>query len=71
MTGKSFLFSSESVTEGHPDKVADRISDAVLDEVLRKSILSEAVAWSSIINEMMSALSLLKTNQIPNCFGQN
>jgi S-adenosylmethionine synthetase len=31
-----FLFSSESVTGGHPDKVADQISDAVLDEVLRK-----------------------------------
>jgi len=30
------LFSSESVTEGHPDKVADQISDAVLDEVLRQ-----------------------------------
>ena len=32
----SFLFSSESVTEGHPDKMADQISDAILDEVLRK-----------------------------------
>jgi len=30
------LFTSESVTEGHPDKVADQISDAVLDEVLRQ-----------------------------------
>ncbi len=30
-----FLFTSESVTEGHPDKVADEISDGVLDEVLR------------------------------------
>jgi S-adenosylmethionine synthetase len=30
------LFTSESVTEGHPDKVADRISDGVLDEVLRQ-----------------------------------
>ena len=30
----SWLFTSESVTEGHPDKVADRISDAVLDAVL-------------------------------------
>ena len=28
------LFTSESVTEGHPDKVCDRISDAVLDEVM-------------------------------------
>ena len=33
---KSFLFTSESVTEGHPDKVADQISDAVLDEVLKQ-----------------------------------
>jgi S-adenosylmethionine synthetase len=31
----SFLFTSESVSEGHPDKVADQISDAVLDEILR------------------------------------
>ena len=31
---RSWLFTSESVTEGHPDKVADQISDAVLDEVL-------------------------------------
>lgn len=31
----SFVFSSESVTEGHPDKVADQISDAVLDAVMR------------------------------------
>lgn len=32
---KKYLFSSESVSEGHPDKVADQISDAVLDEYLR------------------------------------
>src|SRR5687768_17474976 len=31
---RRWLFTSESVTEGHPDKVADQISDAVLDEVL-------------------------------------
>lgn len=30
-----YLFTSESVSEGHPDKVADQISDAVLDEMLR------------------------------------
>ena len=33
---KNFFFTSESVTEGHPDKVADQISDAVLDEALKK-----------------------------------
>ena len=32
---RSFLFTSESVTEGHPDKIADQISDAVLDAVLK------------------------------------
>ncbi|HEX6699554.1 MAG TPA: methionine adenosyltransferase [Gaiellaceae bacterium] len=34
MTERGFLFTSESVTEGHPDKVADQVSDAVLDAVL-------------------------------------
>jgi len=33
---KDFLFTSESVTEGHPDKICDRISDEVLDDVLRQ-----------------------------------
>ena len=35
MSVRNGLFSSESVSEGHPDKLADRISDAVLDEFLR------------------------------------
>ncbi len=34
MSARSFSFSSESVTEGHPDKIADQLSDAVLDAVL-------------------------------------
>ena len=36
MTKKNFLFTSESVSEGHPDKVCDRISDMVVDSYLRK-----------------------------------
>jgi len=32
----SYLFTSESVTEGHPDKICDQISDAILDECLQK-----------------------------------
>lgn len=35
MTGKSYFFSSESVTEGHPDKIADQISDAILDAIYK------------------------------------
>ena len=34
MNKGEFLFTSESVSEGHPDKVADQISDAILDELL-------------------------------------
>ncbi|MFP6577256.1 MAG: S-adenosylmethionine synthetase N-terminal domain-containing protein, partial [Candidatus Nitrosopelagicus sp.] len=33
---KNYIFTSESVTEGHPDKVCDYISDAILDEFLRQ-----------------------------------
>ena len=36
MEKETYLFTSESVSEGHPDKVADQISDAILDEFLRK-----------------------------------
>jgi S-adenosylmethionine synthetase len=35
---RNFLFTSESVTEGHPDKIADQVSDAVLDAVLKEEI---------------------------------
>nr|HPN66959.1 S-adenosylmethionine synthetase N-terminal domain-containing protein [Candidatus Omnitrophota bacterium] len=35
MEKKNYLFTSESVTEGHPDKVCDQISDGVLDAVLK------------------------------------
>ena len=41
----SYLFSSESVSEGHPDKVADQISDAILDQFLAYSRLSLPDRW--------------------------
>ena len=34
-----FLFTSESVSEGHPDKVADQISDAILDAIFALSLI--------------------------------
>ena len=37
----SYLFTSESVSEGHPDKVSDQISDAILDEFLKKDVHSK------------------------------
>jgi S-adenosylmethionine synthetase len=40
MPAKKYVFTSESVTEGHPDKVCDQISDAVLDDLLRQDPLA-------------------------------
>jgi S-adenosylmethionine synthetase len=34
MSKTNYLFTSESVTEGHPDKIADRISDSILDAIM-------------------------------------
>jgi S-adenosylmethionine synthetase len=48
MAERSFLFTSESVTEGHPDKIADQISDAVLDAALENDPLSR-VACETLI----------------------
>ena len=47
-TEGSYLFTSESVTEGHPDKVADQISDAVLDAVLEQDELGR-VACETLV----------------------
>jgi len=44
MSSKNYLFSSESVTEGHPDKMCDQISDAILDELLRQDPKSRVAA---------------------------
>ncbi len=45
MTRKSYLFTSESVSEGHPDKVCDRISDEIVDLIYRNAAESGMSAW--------------------------
>ncbi|HSG48089.1 MAG TPA: S-adenosylmethionine synthetase N-terminal domain-containing protein, partial [Longimicrobiales bacterium] len=44
----AYLFTSESVTEGHPDKVADQISDAILDHMLAEDPASR-VACETLV----------------------
>src|ERR1700761_8390949 len=53
---KEFLFTSESVTEGHPDKVADQISDGVLDAVLAQDPMAR-VACETLVNTGLVVLS--------------
>ncbi|OYW05102.1 MAG: methionine adenosyltransferase [Acidobacteria bacterium 37-71-11] len=53
------VFTSESVTEGHPDKVCDQISDAVLDEVLRQDIEKETVGQGRVACESFITVGLV------------
>jgi S-adenosylmethionine synthetase len=48
MLAKNYFFTSESVTEGHPDKIADQISDAVLDSIIAKDPLAR-VACEALV----------------------
>mgnify|MGYP001262649710 CR=1 FL=1 len=42
----SYIFTSESVSEGHPDKICDQISDAILDECIKQDKHSRKVSTS-------------------------
>lgn len=53
MSSRKYLFTSESVTEGHPDKVCDQISDAILDEFLTKDSKSRVAAETSVTTGMV------------------
>src|SRR3954469_19203577 len=56
MNDNEFLFTSESVTEGHPDKIADQISDGVLDAVLRDDPTGR-VACETLVNTGLVVVS--------------
>ncbi len=48
MPGKNFFFTSESVTEGHPDKIADQISDSILDAIISEDAFAR-VACETLV----------------------
>ena len=56
LSDNEYLFTSESVTEGHPDKVADQISDGVLDAVLRDDPYGR-VACETLVNTGLVVVS--------------
>ena len=62
MTSKKFLFTSESVTEGHPDKVCDQISDAILDEFLTKDSTSRVAAETTATTGMVLVCGEITSN---------
>ena len=56
------LFTSESVTEGHPDKICDQISDAVLDELMRQDPNSRVACETSITTGLVLVMGEISTN---------
>ena len=58
----SYLFTSESVSEGHPDKVSDQISDAILDAFIEKDV-KLGIADDSLVNTRLGCETLVHDQQ--------
>ena len=61
---RSFLFTSESVTEGHPDKIADQISDAVLDAVLSQDAMGRVACETLVTTGLAMVAGEITTSAI-------
>ena len=59
---KKILFTSESVTEGHPDKICDKISDAILDEMLAQDPMSRVACESFATTGIITVMGEITTN---------
>jgi len=64
MLGKNYFFTSESVTEGHPDKIADQVSDAILDSILAKDPFAR-VACETLVT---TGLAFVAGEVTTNCY---
>ena len=56
MAKSEFLFTSESVTEGHPDKMADQISDTILDAILKDDPLARVAVETMVKTGMATPI---------------
>jgi S-adenosylmethionine synthetase len=57
-----YLFTSESVTEGHPDKLCDQISDAILDSILKKDRYARVACETAVTNGLVIVMGEITTN---------
>ena len=62
----SYIFTSESVSEGHPDKVCDQISDAILDSYLAQDPNSRVACETLIKNNTVIVAGEITSNGMPN-----
>ena len=61
---EKFLFTSESVTEGHPDKIADQISDAVLDAVLKDDPMGRVACETLVTTGLIMVAGEITTDRL-------
>ena len=66
MTSPSLLFTSESVTEGHPDKMCDQISDAVLDAIMAQDPMARVACETAIKTGFVMCLGEITTSAFVN-----
>ncbi len=66
MSDAKFLFTSESVTEGHPDKIADQISDAVLDAIIEQDPTGRVACETLVTTGIAVIAGEITTNAIVN-----
>src|SRR3989475_9553360 len=65
MSGKGrHLFTSESVTEGHPDKIADQISDSILDAILTKDPIGRVACETLVTTGLAIVAGEITTNAV-------
>src|SRR5437763_14826508 len=62
MARDEHLFTSESVTEGHPDKIADQISDAVLDAIIRQDPTGRVACETLLTTGLVVVAGEITTN---------
>ena len=59
---EKYLFTSESVSEGHPDKIADQISDAILDAVLKQDPQARAAIETTVTTGLVVVVGEMSTS---------
>ena len=57
-----YLFTSESVTEGHPDKICDQISDAILDDILSQDKMARVACETAVTTGLVMVMGEITTN---------
>ena len=62
MSKQNYLFTSESVTEGHPDKISDQISDAILDDILKQDPTSRVACETLVTTGLVVVAGEITTN---------